>query len=250
MLTYIINLASATDRRCRISVILESYSILDIQFVEAIDGRKLSAEQITEMFDIPRFEKEKCIVPLPGEIGCTASHHRCYDMLLQSSEPYCLILEDDINPPSSHFIENIEGIQKALNTSQPRIILLSDWYWYTTRCEKLASIDLVNVPFAFLTHAYCINRAAAELLANEKPHYLADDWRTIKSKGIQLLACRPHLIEQEWSGGLATSIQGNKHTTTSLYIHIKRLGFLPFRVYLRILKALGLMCRPHINKPK
>lgn len=48
---------------------------------------------------------------------------------MESRDKYALILEDDI--VIRHNIDTlVPEIEKLLNTDEPRVILLSGWYWY------------------------------------------------------------------------------------------------------------------------
>ena len=94
--TYIINMKESVERRERVLKEVSRYSFLDIEWVEAVNGKQLMEVQIGQLFDRKRFYSRYDREPLPGEIGCTLSHRECYRRLLWSDCKYALILEDDV----------------------------------------------------------------------------------------------------------------------------------------------------------
>src|SRR5262245_6692080 len=92
MRTYVINLPRATDRREAMERQLAT-SDLDYEFVEAIEGRNLSADEYAELVDHTAVERWPHWLT-PGAIGCLLSHRRVLEMAAERDEP-SLILEDD-----------------------------------------------------------------------------------------------------------------------------------------------------------
>ena len=105
-----------------------------------------------------------------------------------------------------NFSDVAEIVERVMHTQKPLIILLSGWYWFSTKKEVRNGVFLAKVQDAFLTQSYIINKSAAKLLIEEKPFIRADDWRYIKKKGVNILALKPHVVNQEWSGNLPTTI--------------------------------------------
>lgn len=200
MRTYIINLKEAIERRRYMEQQLTLLpSFLSCEFVEAVDGRAMSKSERDEKFNSEKFRLKYAKEVRPGEIGCTLSHQKCYRKLIESDEKYALILEDDIVVRQNIDIFFPE-IEKMLDTHEPRIILLSGWYWYLATRMIKEHYRLVTVYDAFLTHAYAINRSAASLLTECRPYITADDWFYIRKKGVKIYAFLPHLLDQNWSG--------------------------------------------------
>lgn len=206
MKAYIINLKGAIERKKYMQQQLNLLPhSLSVEFIEAVDGRVMSKSEINENFDSEKFQQHYAKEVRLGEIGCTLSHQKCYRKLLETGEKCVLILEDDIVVRQNIDVIFPE-IEKMLNTEAPRIILLSGWYWYLgTRAIK-EHYRLAKVYDAFLTHAYIINREAASLLIERRPFITADDWFYIRKKGVEIYAMLPHLLDQDWSGELPTSI--------------------------------------------
>lgn len=206
MKTYIINLKKAELRRRYMQQQLTLLpSSLRVEYVEAVDGRAMSPAEQDKQFDAERFRAKYAKEVRPGEIGCTLSHQKCYGKLLDSREKYALILEDDI-VVRQNIDMLLPKIEKLVDADEPRVLLLSGWYWYLDTKVLGERHRLVTVYDAFLTHAYVINREAASLLIEPRPFITADDWYYIRKKGVKIYAVLPHLIDQEWSGELPTSI--------------------------------------------
>lgn len=206
MKTYIINLERSVERKIYMGDILGSFPFLDFEFVAAVDGRVMSESERSSCFDIDQFKQRYSVDVRPGEIGCTLSHQKCYRKMVTENEPYVLILEDDIVRPTQDIREVLERIEKMVATDEPRIILLSGWYWFTKVQPLSDNYRIADVFDAFLTHSYVINQAAAKVLIEERPFITADDWRYIHRKGVRLHAVFPHLINQNWDGELATTV--------------------------------------------
>lgn len=195
--TYIINLPQEQERKIYIENLLTPYSnsYLNIEFINGVDGRKMTEIEREKMFDSHKAFKRYGRKCKPGEIGCTLSHQKCYKKIVNSNNDYALILEDDIvinitNNSQWNIIQEI--MDKAF---KPTVLLLSGDYWYSNIIEKKeAGIELVNVFDAYRTFAYLINKKAAQLLIEHPSTFIADDWRYLKAKGIKLLAIHPHLI--------------------------------------------------------
>ena len=179
MKAYIINLKKSVDRKRYMQEQLEKMLFLSAEFVEAVDARGMTDKDKNDFFNTELFCKRYVKEVRPGEIGCTLSHQKCYRKLVESREKY---------------------------TDEPRVILLSGWYWYLGTKTIKQHYRLARVYDAFLTHAYIINREAASLLIEQRPFITADDWFYIRKKGVKLYAVLPHLLDQNWSGEYPTSI--------------------------------------------
>lgn len=224
--TYIINLPKEKERKKHVEEQLSAYvdSYLDIEFIEAVDGRIMTEVEREQVFDSHKAFKRYGRKCKPGEIGCTLSHQQCYKTIANSDNDYALILEDDL---IINIINNAQWniIQKVMDqTSNPTVLLLSGSYWYSHVIKKMSTdIKLVNVFDAYLTHAYLINKKAAQLLIESPSTFLADDWRYLKGKGIKLLAIHPHLISTAGLDSLPSIISPDSEHNGK--IHKQNLSF-------------------------
>ena len=211
--TYVINLKTSYARKEYMKRILFPYKDLDVTFVEAVDGRLLSEVQLQTIFDMQACVQRNGRIINPGEIGCTLSHRKCYQRLLDSSYGYALILEDDISIVGDMNAAINDIVAGFMNSQKPRILFLSGDYWYW---RKKA---IAKVFWAVGSYAYFINSAAAErILKIGKPFSVADDWDLYKTNGVELYAIHPYIIDANISdlpSDIQQSYWGNKRSLMS-----------------------------------
>ena len=200
MLTYIINLERNADRRRYVEGILSKHKMLDITYINAFDGAKYSEAKLHKIFDYDRYERSTLKKIRPGEIGCTMSHQYCYRALCESNAKSAIIFEDDIVINDDNVTDLVVGIEKFLDTDEPRLLLLSGWYWFTTKRTFDKHHEIAKVYDGYLTHAYALNKAAAKILIDEKPWYVADSWHIFRKRGVNIYGLSPHPFDQDWSG--------------------------------------------------
>lgn len=206
---YVINLKNAPHRREYVRNVLKHIASIQINWIEAIDGRILSMNQTKTMFDLNSFRNHYMRLPRAGEIGCTLSHQDCYQKLIKSNNKSVIILEDDI-VLNSDITQLIPKIETFLDSNEPRLILLSGWFWFNKKLKFTEKINICKVFDGYLTHAYALNREAAKLMICEKPHYLADAWELYIKKGVQIYGLSPHPIDQDWSGVFKSDVLSEK----------------------------------------
>lgn len=229
MKTYIINLKSSEDRRNYMTELMSSIEGFDYSFVDAVNGNEMTDEEVSELFDQEKAFKMYGRELKRGEIGCTLSHKKCSKMLLDSTDMYALILEDDLIWRDSQNIQSIiSSLDTVLSVNAPRIVLLSGDYWYTSRRPFTGGYELASVRDAVCTQSYLINRAGAMKLLELGNWHVADDWWAIKQQGIQLMAVFPHIADQnradldtviaEQYGGLKKNNLSLKRRLTLLWL--------------------------------
>ena len=233
MHTYIINLQKSSDRRKNIKENLKNESELEYEFIEAVDGRQLSEKEIELLFNVKKAEKKSGWKVLPGEIGCTLSHQKCYKELISSMYNYVLILEDDV-VIKEKISSKVNIIDKIMNVNEPRILLISGLFIFS----KKLTIDGENVGIvkdAALTHSYCINKAAAQKLIEPRPYIRADDWRYLIHKDVTVYGLIPHLVNQDNFNGTTIS-NGRKRIDFCFFPRIREI-FRSIRIH--IYKLIG-----------
>lgn len=225
MKAYVVNMASSSDRRRYMEQLLCNHPGLSIEFIDAVNGKQLSDQRQRELFDFDKFSVLMQRRVRPGEIGCTLSHQKCYRQLIESGERYAIIFEDDlvINEP---FDEMLPAIEQWLDCDEPRLLLLSGWFWFISSRDFNANHQISRVFDGYLTHAYALNRAAAKLMTDSKPWYAADAWHLFVKRGVNICGLRPHLFDQDWSGVFKTTIQTESKTNVpfslKVWMNIKR----------------------------
>ena len=188
--TFIINLISSENRKKYMEELLSPYGFLDKCFIPAVDGRILLELDKELLFDIELSYGRygRCIND--GEVGCTLSHFKCYNMLMQLGIPYVLIFEDDISIIRD--LDKLEWsqIDSFMSVDEPRILFLSGDYWFWD------NKPITRVCRAVGSYAYFINRSAAKIITNVKrPSNVADDWDVYKGLGVRLYAIHPYVID-------------------------------------------------------
>lgn len=211
----IISLKSAVERKKYINSILKDKT--SINWIDAVDGRLLSNAEINNRFDIEKFKRYYLKEPRPGEIGCTLSHQKSYRTLLKSSNKSVIIFEDDIvlNDDIDLILNDVE---KFLDVEEPRLLLLSGWFWYSSKHSFSEKYKVCKVVDGYLTHAYALNRAAANLMIHIKPYFLADAWEIFIKKGVKIYGLTPHPIDQDWSGVFKSDVLNSKEKHTSILV--------------------------------
>ena len=204
MHAYVINLVHSVDRRVYMENVLKDIPSLNYEFIPAVDVRNLSEEKQIALFDKKHSEMRFARRILPAEIGCTLSHQLCYKQLLASDRNYALILEDDIILKGD-LEKHMVFFDEFMNCDQPKIFLLSGYVWFFNK-RKLKDITISKVYNALLTHAYIINKAAAQMIIEERPFIRADNWLYIRKKGVQIYSIVPHIINQDCTGKFSSTI--------------------------------------------
>ena len=198
--TYVINLEKSTTRRKYMEDLLAPYAFLDVEFVKAIDGRLLSDEERHIRFDFDGSRSLYGRSVNAGEVGCALSHRKAYETLLQSEDPYALVLEDDITIIRDLQALDLTQIDGVLNVSEPRALMLSGDYWYYRKQPVTRLFSAVGA------YAYLINRAAArKILSIIPPRCVADDWMFYKRKGVKLFAVHPYMVDANMNMDLLSS---------------------------------------------
>jgi GR25 family glycosyltransferase involved in LPS biosynthesis len=94
MKIFVINLKTRPDRLQNILHQFEKFNIKNFEIVEAIDGKSLTTEQLSTVYD--KKSAEKITKPLLlTEIGCSLSHINVYHKIIKENKR-CLIIEDDV----------------------------------------------------------------------------------------------------------------------------------------------------------
>lgn len=196
MKAYVINLKSSTDRKQYIEELLTPYQdFLDIHFVEAVDGRKLSDVELNEIWNQKSTYNTYGRYMKGGEIGVSLSNRKCYDDMIRAGDEMALVFEDDVAFKDGIDLRKVLlFMENVLRTETPTVVLLSGSYWFT-RIKNLKSTkyQLASVFEAMGAMSYMVNQAAARKMFSIEKKYLADDWYNWKKNGIKVYALRPHI---------------------------------------------------------
>lgn len=188
--TYIVNLVTSTARKEYMRDLLDKYSFLEQEFIEAVDGRVFSPEKRERVFDDKACYRRYGRVINGGEVGCTLSHFKCYNRLAQSDERFVLILEDDVTIMRDLKELDWDKVTEFMSVDEPRIMFLSGDYWHWDKKPFTRVFSAVG------SYAYFINKAAAQRISKiERPSNVADDWDVYKQQGVKLFAVHPYMID-------------------------------------------------------
>lgn len=167
---------------------------LDWEIVKAVEGRKLSAEEIDECADMKSFiERYGRFATLPA-LGCAISHCEVYKKILANKDRrYALILEDDALL-SDNLGNMILQYLNYLEDDSPVVILLTPGFFFR-RSDSLQS-GLYKVLDGYMASGYMVNRSAAELILNlQRPiKFVADDWCEFTRNGLSLYGVTPNMV--------------------------------------------------------
>ncbi len=247
--TYIINIKTSTARHQYMVDLLKDYSFLNIKFVDAVDGRILSDTELNRMFDSEASYKKYGRKLNKGEIGCTLSHIKCYEKLIESDDIFALILEDDISIINDINILKDKRTEQLLIRETPTVILLSGDYWYYKAgsiCEVFSAVG---------GYSFIINKTAAKLLLADNPAFtVADDWDYIRSRGIKLYAFKPYLVDanlnmDQLSSDIKQEYWGAKKSKMSLKFLMKHLYCQLIKLFLFKINHFESKVRVINNKP-
>ncbi len=119
MLRFVINLDCATDRWQNFFSQLHSLGI-NIQRIPAIDAKK---DKLPTNITAPLGHPSKYLYPKAltnGETACYLSHMKCWKALLESTEKWVAILEDDVllSPRAEFFLSSPNWIPSGIHIVQ------------------------------------------------------------------------------------------------------------------------------------
>lgn len=203
---FVINLKTSPDRRARAEAELSRVG-LKARFIEAVDGRKLSPEEIARLVD-EEGRLNRAPKPLsPAEVGCYLSHLKVLETIVAEDIPQALVLEDDLTTTPE-----LPGVLAALERgdlppydlirlgiSEPLVKRFTPIMDLTPAAALVRHHNVVNSNLA-----YVITRSGAErFLRYARPiRYPADvamnrSWR----HGLNILGVRPWPVEPNMAAG-------------------------------------------------
>lgn len=191
--TYIIHLKKSTARYEYITNLLYRYDFLNVEYIDAVDGRLMDDYSIRKQFNYTKSYHRYGRTLNKGEIGCALSHRKCYERIILSQNEYALVLEDDISIMRELrvLIDLRPQIDLIMNTPKPTICFLSGDYWFWEGREGITSVFS-----AVGAYAYLINKAAArKILEQDKTYTVADDWDYVKVLKVRYFAIKPYIFD-------------------------------------------------------
>ena len=101
-----------------------------------------------------------------GEIGCALSHKKVYESFLKTDEKSILVFEDDIVFSKECTLEVLKSLVKYVEQkSEPIVLVLQKSRWHNKKVWNVdTNISVYSSRNQFCTHAYILNRSAAEVI--------------------------------------------------------------------------------------
>lgn len=196
---YVINLDRSPARLESIRKNFDRFG-LDFCRVPAVDGAALPDHEIDAVYDASRNRWRFFTSMKRGEIACFLSHRSAWQRLLESSDDYAIVMEDDlewrVNPAS--ILNDLEPVMKH---PEGRIVKL--FCKRSVGEEPVAERPLgvleqpVVVPLGMV--AYAVNRAGAEQLLSSTARFwepvdvAVQRWWDTK---VRVFTCRPSLVRE------------------------------------------------------
>jgi GR25 family glycosyltransferase involved in LPS biosynthesis len=153
----VISLEKAKDRRIKMQ-----NQLLDLQIdgfiMDAVDGEKLSLEQLNRRLHLPGGYREGELFK-PGELGCTLSHIKALEWAQDKNWPYVIIIEDDVIL-AEDFLKRIKYLMKILPPDWDHIYLSGIPRLGFSTPPSLQFMNLVQSIFTECTSAMLINQKA------------------------------------------------------------------------------------------
>ena len=167
MKIYVISLVAATARRSSVAAQFRRLG-LEFEFFDAIDG-SVGLNDFFDGVDSQTYRLNTYRDPVPGEIGCYASHLALWRRAVQRNEPV-VVLEDDCQI-GSNFADSLAVLERIIERFG--FIRLQDFIRSTPlksahSSREVAQIDgfgihyLSNVPLCLL--AYAVSPGSAKQL--------------------------------------------------------------------------------------
>lgn len=195
MKIYIVSLARDIQKRLVISDKLKSLG-LKFEFVDAVYGKELPQEMLQSLNVKGKIVK-RGYMPTPGELGCTLSHKKIMEMMLENGDDWCCILEDDaeLNEKFENFIKQIEkdklnkeniyilGGQNGLVTEQ---FIAKSFFSYDYIGKQKFNKVIKSERYVNRTCCYLISDNSAKKYIDyiNNFFFLADDWSLLKKNGV------------------------------------------------------------------
>ncbi len=238
MKIFVISLYSATARRKSIVDQFEKLKI-EFDFIDAIDGRGFSKEELIKYTDYESVIKNRKWLS-NGAIGCALSHLKAYKKLIDDDLDEALILEDDVLL-TNDFADFLKSYQKAKPTID--ILLLYYTSWKPCKLYQSSKIDFgihsifspVDFNQPITAAAYIISKETCLSLVNTITpiKYAADSWGDFYKMGSfrDLRCVYPMVIDVIDAKSTINYIDGK---TTNFFKFIDYYKLFPFYQILKM----------------
>ncbi len=177
MRSYIIHMSSSTRRRANVDRLLRD--LPNAEVVEAVDGRALGPSERACVHPGNLLRPHYPFPLMPAEIGVFESHRKCWQRIVDSAEPFGLIVEDDLQIDKDRFAT---ALQLAQNHATPDMYIRLPIKLREQAVQTIASAEGTDFILPGVVGLQCICQivgrgAAARLLqASEEIDRPVDTW--------------------------------------------------------------------------
>ncbi|MDC9727543.1 MAG: glycosyltransferase family 25 protein [Candidatus Thioglobus sp.] len=195
---FVVNLPQSIEKRKHIRALCDKYR-LNPEFIDAVDGRLLSDEEVAKISPKEQTIKNIGRRLTKGEVGCALSHKLIYQKIVDNNIKAALILEDDAKF-NQDFINFISAVG-ANNFKDLDIILMGHNNQRRPICSWQDKIKIKKyalkkpLEIIFGTHGYCItNKGAKKMLSNIGQITLPIDHYTGDVQYVNLRLLHPQVV--------------------------------------------------------
>lgn len=162
---YVVNLEKDKNRKENVLVQLKKQNINNFKFVKAVDGNKLTDEELKNHVFQNKKNSYKWHIKLSNpEIGCALSHIKIYEDFINSKYQLAVVFEDDILF-KYNFDNEIKTLIFDCFSRKKQILLLGELkQFFKKALIKSQRFKIVNTETAYSTFAYVINKEAARAI--------------------------------------------------------------------------------------
>lgn len=198
---YIINLKKDKKRKQSIISELIKQKINNYKIIDAVDGNSLKKAYLNKNVYKNKFNNNKWNISMSlGQIGCALSQLKIYKIFIKSKYDLAFILEDDAIF-KYNFKEELKNLIFENFKEQKQIILLSELKEFIKKpISSSKNFNVVKVTNAFFTHAYFINKSAAQSILefNFPVKTIADNYTFFNIYcGVKIFGIDPFIVDQD-----------------------------------------------------
>lgn len=193
----IVSLATDTARRARMAAALDDPR-LPFEFVDAIYGKHLAPDVISAINTLDAARRRERTITL-SEMGCSMSHLKTYQKIIENRPGWSCILEDDAIV-DRRFTRFVREIKQADLAGYEKDIFLLGGQNGTFRSQYIArsrrkSLRIGGEEFRkTINSEWCIYRTCCYMISDEMARqlaalsanhfFVADEWDYLKEMGI------------------------------------------------------------------
>ncbi|KAF3981174.1 MAG: glycosyltransferase family 25 protein [Methylococcales symbiont of Hymedesmia sp. n. MRB-2018] len=167
---FIINLKKQLNKKQHMEELCEKYN-LAVEFIDAVDGRLLSATEINSVYSEEQAMKNLRRPMTKGEIGCALSHKLIYQKMIDDDIETALIFEDDIQFDNALLscLAEIDKLPKNWelmllgHRGSSGYIQAKYSFWYSKKLNQTHRIRRL-AEAAYGSHGYYLNNRGARKL--------------------------------------------------------------------------------------